>query len=552
MQQIEINDISADSSLVDPEKDLLGHASFAKYLADSICKMTFPQGFVIAVYGSWNSGKSTLLNFVVHYLQQKPEAEQPIIVPFNPWLFSTHQNIARRFFEQLQNVLSQHNSVPKGLKDRLADIASLISEIPLPYTQTGKALAALLDEKDKDASELKAEVETTLVKQQRRIVVTIDDIDRLATEDIKQLFRIFKTMRDFTNVVYLLVFDQEVIKTKLTDNKDISQSEYLEKIIQASFELPVPNKTSLRKLLFSKLDTIFGEIPKQEINPNRWADIYFQSIDHFITDIRDIVRFINTLTVTYAAVKDEVNPIDFIAIESLRVFCPIIYGIIHQNRHIFLGEFKSAKEEIKNLLNTWIAQLQNQDKQPIKKLLIHLFPKLNTVWGNTYIDESEELQWHEQLRVCSADIFPRYFRLTLSANELSKAEIQSLLALATDVDKFTPHLLELTQQKLPDGTTKLRIFLEHLENYLEEEIPVNSIPVIVESLSVVSNQISLSQNDDSHGVLDFGDDVIIRSLIARLLHRLDEKSRSELLTNSNYSMSMMSINRSQADILHHS
>ncbi len=113
MAQTEINDISADSSLVDPEKDLLGYANFAKYLADSICKMTFPEGFVIAVYGSWNSGKSTLLNFVVHYLQQKPDEEQPIIVPFNPWLLSGHENITRRFFEQLQNVLSKESSVPK-------------------------------------------------------------------------------------------------------------------------------------------------------------------------------------------------------------------------------------------------------------------------------------------------------------------------------------------------------------------------------------------------------------------------------------------------------
>ena len=34
--QTEINDISADIYLVNPEEDLLGHASFAKYLADSI------------------------------------------------------------------------------------------------------------------------------------------------------------------------------------------------------------------------------------------------------------------------------------------------------------------------------------------------------------------------------------------------------------------------------------------------------------------------------------------------------------------------------------
>jgi predicted KAP-like P-loop ATPase len=527
MAQTEIDDISADSSLLDPEKDLLGHANFAKYLADSICKMTYPEGFVIAVYGSWNSGKSTLLNFVVHYLQQKPEEEKPIIVPFNPWLFSGHENITRRFFEQLQNVLSKESSVPKGLKERLADFAAIVSDIPLPYAQTGKALAALLDEKNKDAAELKEEVEDTLVQQQRRIVVTIDDIDRLAAEDIKQLFRIFKAMRNFTNVVYLLVFDKEVVMRTVADTKEISEEAYLEKIIQVSFELPIPDKTSLRRLLFEKLDNIFSQTPKQQISQTRWRDIYFQGIEHFITNIRDITRLINTLTVTYPVVKDEVNAVDFIAIESLRVFCPKIYSIIHQNPHIFVGEVNLSTDELKNLLSTWIAQLRDEDKEPIKNLLMHLFPKLKFILGNTYLDEKQELEWREQLRVCSLEIFPIYFRLSLSVGELSNIQIKIILGLAENTEKFRNYLIELAKQKLPNGTTQARVFIEQLENSTEE-IPVNYIPSVVEALLDVSEEL-LSQDDESHSILAFGNEVIISRCISQLLHQINETSRFELL-----------------------
>ncbi|MDZ8089540.1 MAG: P-loop NTPase fold protein [Nostoc sp. DedQUE12b] len=527
MPQTEINDISADSSLVDPEKDLLGHANFAKYLADSICKMTFPEGFVIAVYGSWNSGKSTLLNFVAHYLQQKPEEEKPIIVPFNPWLLSGHENITRRFFEQLQNVLSQESSVSRGLKGRVADFAAIISDIPLPYAQTGKALAALLDEKDKEASQLKEEVEDTLVQQQRRIVVTIDDIDRLAAEDIKQLFRIFKAMRNFTNLVYLLVFDKEVVMRKIADTKEISEETYLEKIIQVSFELPIPDKTSLRRLLFEKLDNIFSQTPKQQINQTRWGDIYFQGIEHFITNIRDITRLINTLTVTYPVVKDEVNPVDFIAIESLRVFCPKIYSIIHQNPHIFVGDVNLSIDELKNFLNTWIAQLRDEDKQPVKNLVMQLFPKLKFILGNTYLDEKQELEWREHLRVCSLEIFPIYFRLSLSVGELSNIQIKIILGLVENPEKFRNYLIELAKQKLPNGTTQARVFIEQLENSTEE-IPVNYIPSVVEALFDVSEQL-LSQDDESHSILAFSNEVIISRCISQLLRQINETSRFELL-----------------------
>ncbi|MFN6480214.1 KAP family NTPase [Nostoc sp. DedQUE07] len=526
MAQTEINDISVDSSLVDPEKDLLGNANFAKHLADSICKMSFPEGFIIAVYGSWNSGKSTLLNFVVHYLQQKPEEEKPIIIPFNPWLFSGHENITRRFFDQLKNVLSKESSVPKGLRERVADFAAIISDIPLPYAQTGKALAALLDDRDKEAGELKEEVEDTLVQQQRRIVVTIDDIDRLAAEDIKQLFRIFKAMRNFTNLVYLLVFDKEIVMRKIADTKEISEETYLEKIIQVSFELPIADKTSLRRLLFEKLDHIFAETPKQQINQSRWGDIYFQGIEHFITNIRDITRFINTLMVTYPAVKDEVNPVDFLAIESLRVFCPKIYSIIHQNPHIFVGEINLSIDELKNLLNTWIAQLRDEDKQPIKNLLMHLFPKLKFILGNTSLDE-KQLEWREQLRVCSLEIFPIYFRLSLSASELSNIQIKIILGLVENREKFRNSLIELTKQKLPNGTTQARVFIERLENSTEE-IPVNYIPSVVEALFDVSEQL-LSQDDESHSILAFSNEVIISRCISQLLRQINETSRFELL-----------------------
>ncbi|MFN6561269.1 MAG: KAP family NTPase [Nostoc sp. ChiSLP01] len=528
MAQTTINDISVDSSLIDPEKDLLEYANFAKYLADSICKMSFPEGFVIAVYGSWNSGKSTLLNFVVHYLQQQPEEEQPIIVPFNPWLLSGHENITRRFFEQLQNVLSQELSVPKGLKERLADFAAIISDIPLPYAQTGKALAALLNEKDKEAAELKEEVEDTLVQQQRRIVVTIDDIDRLAGEDIKQLFRIFKAMRNFTNVVYLIVFDKEVVLKVIADTKEISGEAYLEKIIQVSFELPIPDKIALRRLLFQKLDNIFSETPKEKINQVRWGDIYFHGIDYFINNIRDIVRFVNTLTVTYPAVKDEVNLVDFIAIESLRVFCPKIYRIIHQNPHIFVGEINLSNDELKNLINTWIAQLPDKDKQPIQNLLKHLFPKLKYILGNIYLDKTQELAWREQLRICSLERFPVYFRLSLSAGELSNIQKKIILGLLGDAEKFRNYLIELAKQKLPGGTTQARVFLEQLENFSQEEISVDYIPLLVEALFDVSDEL-LSQNDESNGVLDFGNEAIASRCISQLLCRIDERSRFELL-----------------------
>ncbi|MBD2005564.1 MULTISPECIES: KAP family NTPase [Cyanophyceae] len=530
----DFSDPSADNALIEPKQDRLGYAPFAKHLADSICQMNFPEGFVIAVYGSSGFGKSTLLNFLTYYLQQKPKSEQPIIVPFNPWLFSGGEDITRRFINELQTVLSKFKAVPKGFISRITDLAKVVSEIPLPYAQASNALVRLFDDKEKETSDLKEEVEDTLEQQHPRIVVTIDDIDRLSAEEISQLFYLIKSIPNFTNVVYLLVFDQEVVIKTLGNTQPIPGETYLSQIVQAPFELPLPDKTSLRRLLSEKLNGILADTPKELFNQNRWGNVYLQGIDHFITNPRDIVRLTNLLTVTYPGVKGEVNSVDFIAIECLRAFRPMIYDIIRKNPTFFGGTAKTkgylipTLDEIKDFHHSWLAQFENEDKEPIKLLLLHLFPKLEAVWRNTSSPAQDESIWRKQLRICSLDIFPNYFRLVLTQDEFSDAEIKAIFALAKDANAFGEILVELAHQKRSDGTTQVRAFLEQLEDYTEKEIPTHCIPSIVKALLDVGDQL-LPPEDEPQGMFDFGNDIRIERLISQLLRRIDEQARFETL-----------------------
>jgi len=102
-----MSSLSSDRPPVDPKDDLFGHAPFAKSLADSIHISTCHDGLVLSLYGPWGSGKTTVLSFVLHYLKQLPESDQPLIVTFNPWWFSGQEHLARAFLGQLRAVLSQ-------------------------------------------------------------------------------------------------------------------------------------------------------------------------------------------------------------------------------------------------------------------------------------------------------------------------------------------------------------------------------------------------------------------------------------------------------------
>jgi predicted KAP-like P-loop ATPase len=60
---------SADKPLENPENDKLGYARFAEHLAKSIIEISPAEGYVVSINGTWGLGKTTVLNFIQHYLE---------------------------------------------------------------------------------------------------------------------------------------------------------------------------------------------------------------------------------------------------------------------------------------------------------------------------------------------------------------------------------------------------------------------------------------------------------------------------------------------------
>jgi predicted KAP-like P-loop ATPase len=539
-----LNVLSADNPLTDPKHDALGYAPFARHLADSIGKMSPPDGFVMAVYGAWGSGKSTLLNFIVYYLthtpegEQKPEGEQPIIVRFNPWWFSGQEDLTKRFFDQLQASLSNRlKSVGKRLIKQIDSLADRVSTIPDLRTK-GFAAVVRTFIPPKDVYKLKNEVEKILKNQQKRIVVVIDDIDRLTAEEIRQLFRVIKAVANFPNVIYLLLFDKEIVVKALSEAQGIPGEAYLEKIIQVPFELPLPDKTSLGKLLDEQLSEILADTPEKLFDESYFSKLYFAGIDYFITTPRDIVRLTNTLRVTYPAVKGEVNAADFIAIEALRVFSPLVYDIVRKNSAAFTGRVDTAEsfmlsmeENFKTFHNSWLSQVQEKDRAAIRLLITRLFPRLRGVFGKDidyYSVSQEPGQQRKQLRVCSVEIFDFYFRLAIPKGGISYVEMKAMLTLANDSRQFATKLVELANQTRPDGTTRVREFIDRIGDYAKEEIPLDCIPSILQALFEVGDQLWRLE-DEQRAFFNIGNEVQIELLIWQLLERLDKPAIFQVL-----------------------
>ena len=104
-----------DIPLEDIKQDSLNRREFAEKLAAQITGFKDPNCLVIGIHGPWGSGKSTFIKFLE--LEINDKRKDIIFVHFNPWNFSTIDQLIAMFFSEIQRSI--------GAKDKSADIKNL-------------------------------------------------------------------------------------------------------------------------------------------------------------------------------------------------------------------------------------------------------------------------------------------------------------------------------------------------------------------------------------------------------------------------------------------
>ncbi len=116
----------------------------------------------------------------------------------------------------------------------------------------GKALSIV------KLDELRKRLEELLRKAGQRIVVLIDDIDRLNRKEIQSIFKLVKLSASFEYTSYVLAFDDQIVAAALGEGYGAGDPaagrNFLEKIVQAPLHLPPPDKFALRKMTLAGVD----------------------------------------------------------------------------------------------------------------------------------------------------------------------------------------------------------------------------------------------------------------------------------------------------------
>ena len=366
----------------------------------------------------------------------------------------------------------------------------------------------------------------------------MDDLDRLRSEEIRQVFRLVKAVADFPKTLYLLAFDNDVVAGALNESHAGSGQQYLEKIIQAPMDVPVADEVMLRRYFSEQLDEVLQGTPEQLHNSTAWGNVFWDGIDPFIKTPRHVKRLINRLRATYPMVRGEVHSVDFIAIQCLRTFVPSAYDYVSQNKDLFAGanvDYEGSgydsRDGRQKRAEAFLDTLRPKEREVVNALLCRTFP----LWGWLFPDGSMHgaewlSEWRRDCRACSPDVFDRYFRLSLPPGDIGFAEMRSVLSLANDTETFSGELVRMSKERRPDGTTRLRAFLERMEDFTKD-IPQEHFEPILTSLFNVGDELVDAQNEV--GMFDFDDDMRMGRITYQILSRLgSQEGKFELLAKT--------------------
>lgn len=454
-----------DIPIVSENEDFLNRSTFAETIAKSITQNKSDHGFVMSLTGKWGVGKSSVVNLINKQLGTLDPTLK--IINFQCWRIRGEDSLVLNFFQTLKQEFKNSQIDDQDIDELFYGIAeSLIQVCPvLPLSR--KILDPI-----KRRLNAKYSVDGCYTKlrelcqnRKTRILIVLDDIDRLSEDETLLLFQMIKSVASLPYITFLLVYDRELIERVCCKAYPSEGSHYLEKIVQLTIEIPEPTVSQLRKYFIEKLSQVL-ELDESEKNRLRLS--LLENISPIFTSFRDVIRLINAFSVKWPIVKNDVDFVDFLALEIIHMKSIVAYKNIRDNQFL-LCQTVSIGEQVKfnSLLNKFNHTFGQEDAI-VLDLLRYLFPRysnknlLNDV--NYGFDESAEKD--RKLRVLR--YFDNYFRFEISAAVIPMRDIRKVIENSENSEYLINHFKQEAKHTYFDKLTGLASYLNEL--YLHTEL----------------------------------------------------------------------------------
>lgn len=383
----------SDEEIKDQSEDLLQSDSQAVSFADTVLASSAHSGLVFGIDGPWGSGKTSFINLAER--RWASAKDKTIVCRFEPLRYATEPDLADRLIRELsasiqkvvfapefQPAASRYSRLIKGK----ADVSFLGFKLSLEPSQ-------------ETVDELLEDIDEVLKRIGRRVIIVIDDLDRLDPKTINSV--LFATRRTFklSQATYILCYDTELL---LAGKEDGARArEFLEKFITVKLSLFV-DSSSIRDFLlrdWQSPENQIGAIPSDTMLKLSAVLTELASMLNgddaanylpLVGDLRKIKRFVNAMVLMQLDKSDlgqtDFNERDLIHLVLLHLNYPGLFRRIYaEETEGRCGSFSVRRQygerEFKN--TEAFAQIMEEFGTTEKFLLRQLFDVTTLDLGDT-------------------------------------------------------------------------------------------------------------------------------------------------------------------------
>jgi len=496
------DNLFVDSPIYNVNEDVLDRNYKAKRITEEIFQTQANQAIGFGITGEWGSGKTSFLNLLKKEINKKNLNKDFVCIDFNPWLNFGVESIIQNFFDTIQTILRPYSEdVYREIK-QYSDSVLSISKSNL--ADSVKSLFSFTFKKNVTSDFL--ELNKLLKKLDKRIIVFIDDFDRLQSNEIFEILKLIRNTAGFDSFVYVVAYDKSYLNTSLKNLNIPNPENFSEKIFLKEEHLIPVTEVQINTFIKEKLITNVPD-KREEIESYFGGNsrVIFYNDNNIIPlkHLRDAKRFLNSFINDYKIIKSEVVFSDYFHLKLLKFKFYNIYILLFLNRNEFLNDkgtyyggggskyyLKNKYENDSNnnssfglrfkdynnsILAKFMVSQLNYSKEEISKvskLMLRLF-------------EAENYK-KEHLSIVFPKNYHKYFKDNLNTEDLSEDEFK--IALNSNYDDLITKINEWKDSNKLD-LVKYRFYEISIENIIikdEYEALIKSIFYLV-NLKVASS-----------------------------------------------------------------
>jgi KAP family P-loop domain len=439
----------------DESPDLLNRTTFAKNIADTILTLPKNSGFVLSLEAPWGHGKTSVLNLIQQQFEQYEEDKRPVVCQFNPWMIGNAETLVQSLLVQLATSigLTSHAKEGKKVAQELLAYSSVFSVLKFVpgaepwatiikgiFEAVGTSTDKISDLKKLDIEKHRDAVVEAMRELKRKVVIVIDDIDRLPPKEVFEIVRLVKAIADFPGVIYILCYDPQYVEAALKSSQIEQPGLYLDKIVQMRLNIPVIDQDDLDALFNQEYDALPKESKFSPDLERRLNSFWYQGLSEILETPRDIKRLFNRIRFVEPGCRGNVNLADLLSLEAIALKAPTVYQHLHKQREAYVDQY-SFKKRVVNIKEYQparaeaLAKVPQHYQEPIRSLLSELFPQLKGSSFNHSVAAAQGL-------ICVPDRLAVALSAGLPSREVSYADAIKFFSSKEDRPDILQNILE--------------------------------------------------------------------------------------------------------------